>query len=418
MSILNLLSISKNIADLNKNLREVIRIEKEKEENNLIDFILKKEQRDSYDENTKEVQTIKGLNFEINSYEKGPLDYKNHDTYYCQYKDWVFIIKYYNDPDIEEGILALYNPINIKTKKVIEYYCDLWCNNTSREKLEDLIFLLDNGLEAFINKKYSFVNKLPDLLKDKGLEVISENYSFAPYTYNGYLKVILNDDKFIKKSCILKIKNVSSDGATIILQEKENNFYDYFQKKYSFIYNGEEDIEELIKCITCFIEEINGLYGFYENGKFYQGKDIDMLIEEMKDKVKKNYYEDYNCHKVNINNSLINKAREEDHYKGIDIYREFTIVFDNCYHENEKTIRQTFNITFKYDKNTDENNCLLNIELNTRNLIDCSYNLPHKEKVEMKGQFLHLYGILKFFLCCLFENNGYPLYEDCMNFKK
>lgn len=55
MSILNLLSISKNIADLNKNLREVIRIEKEKEENNLIDFILKKEQRDSYDENTKEV---------------------------------------------------------------------------------------------------------------------------------------------------------------------------------------------------------------------------------------------------------------------------------------------------------------------------------------------------------------------------
>lgn len=118
MSILNLLSISKNIADLNKNLREVIRIEKEKEENNLIDFILKKEQRDSYDENTKEVQTIKGLNFEINSYEKGPLDYKNHDTHYCQYKDWVFIIKYYNDPDIEEGILALYNPINIKTKKL------------------------------------------------------------------------------------------------------------------------------------------------------------------------------------------------------------------------------------------------------------------------------------------------------------
>lgn len=423
MSVLNILSVSKEIAELNKGIREQIKIEKEREKEDLINLILKKERKDNYKKNSKQVKTLELLNFQINRFEKGKnlSDYGNHDTYYCQYNDWVFVVKYFKDPDIEEGILALYDPINTKTKEVVRFYCDLWCNNTSKERLNDLLYILNNGVNKFMKKKYSHLIELPEFLIEKGLEIIIVDYEFSPNCCHGHIKVILKDYGFKENTCIIKVSDVSSEGSTLVLmKEKTECLFGHYQNKHRFNYKGKEDIEELIRCIKCFLEEVNGEYGYYENDRFYNGKDIDKLINEIKWFAKKYYYEDYNYNRIDISDSVIGNLKAENHYKGVEIYKKYKVVFDNCFPENGKTIRQTYYITFEYDKNKDDKNCLLEIEMNLRN--GSKYNLPQKEVTVMKGPFLHLRGILKFFLCSLFKNNGYSLYSKneglCDKFKE
>ena len=63
MSVLNILSVSKEIAELNKGIREQIKIEKEREKEDLINLILKKERKDNYKKNSKQVKTLELLNF-------------------------------------------------------------------------------------------------------------------------------------------------------------------------------------------------------------------------------------------------------------------------------------------------------------------------------------------------------------------
>lgn len=337
--------------------------------------------RFEHDEANKEtIKRIEEKGFIINRFEVPKQDeYEAIGLFYCQYKNWIFPVR-----EIANGPLLLIDPRNIKTGEKIPYYCDLLCVETSRMCYLSLLKVMNVGFKNYLEKTYSHYLKLPELLSVLGYEVDVKDMKFDLFTCEATLllnrKIYIRIYKDETEETVFALTNSRTWKAET--NQTRNSFG---EKAYYFSYNGREDLVELQKCLQAFEEELDGEYGFLEENRYYRNEDIGELINDIK-------------HRLTVlrktNTRLIEKKTLVDHYRGMDIYKEFLITFD---HDDKQ---ESYNLLFQYDRKQDETNCLLQIDSAIKTL---QQEVLIEDQCVLKGPFTTLSSKMIEFLWTLFE---------------
>lgn len=314
---------------------------------------------------------IDKYNFKINSYIRnadfdGGFYSELLETYYCEFNNWSFMISNYSDIDIAEGIFQVTNIKNKITGEKVEFYCDLGCRNTTDIQLEKFIkFLSFKSNSEFAENYYGEYMKLPKLLVKNGIEceVVREKYSL------NSIETILKIDKNV----YLGFGTDYKDHVFINLTDNLN----YLKGRsihgdliYSFEYKGEEDVEELIKCIKCFIEHVEGKVGYFEFGKYFGNREVQRYIDKFINSVKNSNdgYEKWNHYLFKLGSVhdddffLESHKKKINKYHGVEIYKKYELVFNE---HSQWSIGDKANksiITIEYNTKEDKENCILDIK--------------------------------------------------------
>jgi hypothetical protein len=368
---------------------------------------------------------IKQYKFEIESYEKfTDIDYDDYcptlEIYYCNFNNWNFEIKNFSDVDIEEGIFAIGKVKHVVTGEELEFYCDLGCRNTGKEKLNHFLdFITYNSLQDYVNEKYEKYVLLPKLLKEQGYNIEEVNYSFKLNEPQGYLK--LADKLFVKvyRAWMDDFKLVVTNDYKWDVNSANDSVNNVWNKKaYFFNYNSINDIEELCKCIDAFKDDMKGKIGYQERDLYYGNDDIIRLFNEFETS---NNKEERNTYLIQIKhkNYWDRRGYDEDNsvitnkYKGLEIYTETELTFNDASQWSKGNLINKSIITFKYDKREDSNKCKLIIDNyiyeTEDDILDFDYDeeeykyKPAKNKVEISGTFTELYEILEEYIRNMFK---------------
>ena len=315
---------------------------------------------------TELLNLIDKYNFKIKSYIKnadyGEFYHELLETYYCEFNNWSFTINNYSDVDIAEGIFQVSNIKNKITGEKVDFYCDLGCRNTSYIQLEKFIkFLSFKSNSEFVEDYYGEYMKLPKLLIKNGVdcEIVKEEYSL-----NSIGTILKIDEKVY-----LGFGRDYEDQVFIKLSDKIKRHTVRDELVYNFEYKSEQDIEELIKCIKCFKEHVEGKVGFLESGKYFGNKAIERYIDKFIDSVKKSEdgYEKWNHYLFKLRPihdddfMLESFGKKINKYNGIEIYKKYELIF-NDYSQwaiGDKTNKSI--ITIEYNTKEDKENCILDI---------------------------------------------------------
>lgn len=314
-------------------------LEKETIKDNYVEFI--DIENNCYSKELFEI--IKKLGFTITKYVKN--SNPDYDDYYCTaeiysciYNNWQFDVKNLPDYDIEEGIFAIYDIKNNITKEVVKNYLDIGCRNTSKEKLDNFIMLLENSsYEDFFNKRYYLYKKAIDKLKEfcEVKEILNDVEKF-PIRLSLVPELSINPER-------KKIYFIATETECIISVDEKNS---YFYKYYTTTPKCENDINNLQKIVKCFIEDIDGKIGYFENGKYFNNKDIHNFFKKLKETFS---YEIFNHYKIQIyrndyKGDIINK------YEGQEIYYGTNVLFNDASQWSIGDIAINFTFVIKYNK--------------------------------------------------------------------
>ena len=323
-------------------------------------------------------------NFKIKSYIKNT-DYDDFynellETYYCEFNCWSFTINNYSDVDITEGIFQVTNIKNKITGETVDFYCDLGCRNTSDMQLEKFIkFLSFKSNSEFVEDYYSEYIKLPKLLIKNGVgcEIVKEEYSL------NSIGTILKIDENV----YLSFGTDYEDQIFIKLSDKIKRHTICDELVYIFEYKNGQGIEELIKCIKCFKEHVEGKVGFLEGGKYFGNKDIQRYIDKFIDSVKKSEdgYEKWNhcLFKLrsiqDVDFILEPFGKKINKYSGIEIFKKYELIFNDHsqWSIGDKTNKSI--ITIEYNTKEDKDNCILDIKNSISTNMDDDTNLYEYE---------------------------------------
>lgn len=339
-----------------------------------------------YDENLPSVKRIKELGFQINSYHQeehpyGSEYYGDMDVFYCTYKDWVFAVEWSMDPDIEEGILAMREPRNIVTGEKMDFYCDLFCNNTSEGRLENVLKVFEIGYGEFIQQEYGKYIELPILLKEKGVSIRTENYEFTIGDNDGYIDV--GDGVYIRVFGIFWSKGI----ALVVTNNKRWDINSYNGGNYGneigyyFDYQGVEDLDELCQCIEATKRHVKGQYGYkemfvqhlydgtsYKEERYFKGEDFLSIFKEIEDKLKSKYYDKWNSRFIDIteyknwSGSIeLDDSKDVNCYKGLEIAKTIKFSINNATQWMVDNELIQYLIHFEYDKRKNDKECYLEI---------------------------------------------------------
>ena len=148
----------------------------------------------------------------------------------CSYKTWVFMVAQQRDQDCVGGILGcsqFYDVDQFKAwleqpsslPKPIEFYCDLRCQNTLKEKLNLLLDFLDNfkTVKDFGEARYKNRFDLPAALKRRGIVVskVDFKWDFCSKLTLGSLGFRCYVPTKPSKSLWIKTKHHSSNDLII-----------------------------------------------------------------------------------------------------------------------------------------------------------------------------------------------------------
>lgn len=359
---------------------------------------------------------IKKYNFNIDTYKKEEEpDYEDFcptlETYYCNYNGWSFTIRNFEDCDIEEGIFSLSDLKNIKTNEEINFYCDLGCRNTGKDKLNNFLGLIKyNTQEEYIKDKYKEELKIPKLLENKGYIFENHNFGFTLQEPIGYLK--------LDKEVYLKFYRALFDNLKLVITNDKkwnvNSSNDDFSSiGYYFNYTNENDIEELCKCIDCFKDHMKGKIGYYEDETYYDNKYLTSYYNNLMLSIKNKCYDNYNHYRVEIKEKEIEwdgrgyntGAKIINKYKGLELYNTVDITFNDSAQWSHGDKKNKSVITFIYDKSIDKDNCILTIDnyiySEDSEIEYCDEELEEyvlkesNNRLEFKGEFTELFGILE-----------------------
>lgn len=324
--------------------------------------------------NKNSISILENLGFLINKYEKTENDeFGASNLYYCQFEDWIFLIH-----EIENGPMIITESRNIKTGDKLNFYCDAKCEETNEYRIKEFIKIMKEGNEKYLKEKYQHLKKIPDKFKSYGYDVQVEREIINLNTCD--VKMIIDE-----RYC-LRIRKDEKEIPKIYIKNYKNR-YNYQlgevdeKQEYEFLYESEHDFIELEKCMIAFEEEVNGIYGYYEDGKYYKNMIIENLFSVIEEQLKNEKVED---------SKVINVKTFFDHYKGIEIYNEYYIYFRNKSKNNER-----YRIIFEYDKRKDDRYCILTILSEIKHEEKTFIN---ENKCEIKGSFRTLYWKLRDFL--------------------
>jgi hypothetical protein len=375
-----------------------------------------------YDIDSREVKMILSLGLRIDKFT--PQDpngnyYDAEEYYYCSNDKWdVKIRNLLYDADLGT-ILQVLELTNKADGQVVDFYCDLWSRNTTDNRLRQFKFLVTHTYDEYIIEEFGIYFTLPKLLRDKGFDVIENDFTFNSIGCIGNLE-ISNPNKPKIKS-YLRIShdwNISVSLSSILKENILNK-----NNGYSVKYNSEKDIDTLVQVINKHLEHIEGKIGFLEDGRYYDNKNIERLFDayerkfdhvtDMSDSYKYKYwniseYEDRKPTQEETDEyNRISKIANINHYNGAEIYKlyEMSINYD-AYHFGGVGTHYEFEII--YNLNIDKDNCILNVKQITteyvgRNNVLNDDNLENEVKEEtntysVKGTFTYIEDTLTEFL--------------------
>jgi hypothetical protein len=350
----------------------------------------------NYDPTCREVIMIKSLGLNIDLFEPAdPNDdsYDSPEYYYCSNDRWKVFIRNIFDTDLG-SVLQVLDLIDKTTDEKVHFYCDLWCKNTPKTRIEQLNVLLNCSAQEFIDQEFGIYYSLPQLLRERGFTVEEKDYSFDTDKCKGFLKI--KNESMSQTTCELVISHYNIISTFLRNQTDKFSFAD--KLIYYFTYNGEQCIEELSNMINSFIEHIDNKFGFYENNTYYSNKDVDKFFKLYKKKLQ-NLYDitnrwNYEFYKDDdIDPELMDKylAMQDivtiNHFKGAEIYKKYQFYF-NREAISDGGIDNSYTFEIIYNKTIDKENCILNIVSTTDTYIGSS-NLPDNNNGEQISNLLN-----------------------------
>lgn len=366
------------------------------------------------------VDIINGYGFEIKSYKKEDLKdnsgqrFSLLETYYCAYRNWSFDIKNKYEPYYGENKFSVSSVKNHRTDEHVDFSCYINGVDGEEETMSKFLVLLEyDDEESFIKDYYARYIQVPGLLKENGINciIVKSEYRIAgidcliKIDEKIYLKFYTSHDKktyvFITSD---KYWNIHTMGFLTAMLQREIG--------YEFNYKSESDIGELIKCIESFSDHLNNKIGYIENDRYYSNKDIKNYFETLQDnylaydKWKYGYvtisYKEEFQHIKDDGSSLgtINK------YKGVEVKFKVLLRFNQGGEYSIGDIKNISDITIVYDKNIDNNNCLLTIESELYK--ECEDTL-YEENYEFKDTFTGVMKILDNYIKGLCEVYDVPV---------
>lgn len=349
---------------INKNLELKNSYEKQKQ--------IEKQQRETteYNQKSKEALMILSLGLKIDKYEPAdPNDdyYDAREFYHCSNERWIVTIRnLLYDADLGT-ILQVLKLVDKLSNQEANFYCDLWCQNTGKHRLEQLKTLLNSSYQDYIQIEFGQYFNLPKLLRDRGYKVIENDYTFDGDKCLGYLEI--SNPQLSETKCILQISHYHGISVSLVKYIGYN-----FMKEnisYNVEYKNSNDLDEFRKAIDAIIEHIDGKYGYFENGFYYTNENIEGLFRQFEDKFE--YLNDstdgYQYNLMNNENPTEQELEQDkklydlctiNHYEGAEIYKKYTILLNrDAYWFGE--ISNEYEIEFIYNLNLDKENCIVNI---------------------------------------------------------
>lgn len=310
---------------------------------------------------------INTYNFKIIEYGKrldkpDMYEYDSVIEYYSVCNDkYKFIIRNLDDPDIEEGIFAIYNIINLITNEKIEFYLDFGCRNTFKQNLDDFLLLISlDSKSDFLNKKFSKYIVIPELLEKNGFKITENTIKYELSRISGFIKIA--DNIFVR--IYFAINHTIKVVVTNNPKWDVNSSNGRSDIGYYVDYNSEDDIDVLVDNINAFVKHIIGMYGFLENNIYYRNDDINNFFRTFQRKNEYgNYLKCYNQRIINIEKvdawdyRGIEKASYINIYDGLEIAEHYKFSIDSA--KLYDSIINLSDIVFKYDKKIDQNKCIL-----------------------------------------------------------
>lgn len=417
--------MNNNLEMMLNNTKVAMEKAKEYSENQIKKELQEQEERKTpnYDQTCQEAIMINSLGLNIDLFEPSKDDGYDSDAaefYYCSNERWnVMIRNLLYDPDLG-SILQVLDLTDKKTGEKTHFYCDLWCKNTPKQRLEKLKILLNSSAQEYIDQEFGIYYSLPTLLREKGFTVEENNYTFNTDKCNGSLKI--KNESISQTYCELIISHYYY--ISTFLQNFTNRLSFLDKLHYRFSYNGEEDIDNLSNMINAFIEHIDGKFGYFENNTYYSNKNLEKIFNFYKNKFTNVY--DITSHwdfefrdDENINPELMDKylAKKDiveiNHFKGAEIYKVYNLHLNyEAIHRGGVDIKYIFEII--YNRNIDNENCILNITSITAEYIPWTEELMGKSNIVDKTEnSLTLKGRYTFI-----ENTIKTLLDNLLSMKK
>ena len=195
---------------------------------------------------------------------------KNFFDAKCLYNHYEFTINGSDDCDCGV-ILGIRNIVNIKTKEQYPFYCDLYCNNTSKYRLDIVKALLNSETyEDFYNKMYEpyniIIHEVRKLFPDMKYKTLS-----SPIDDDGHHLLYLNDHfnvriKTFAKIGSIKFAIVPFDGVIRLVPYKdlkENNTINSDEISGS-LFKSSINLNNLQESVNSLYENINILVNDYK----------------------------------------------------------------------------------------------------------------------------------------------------------
>lgn len=398
------------------------------------------------------VKKIKEFKFDIYGIDKKLKNYKNRGVsaccggtdvfiFYCGKNNYRFEVRFADDCDCYPGILSVSSVTDLNTNEKIDARCDLYCQNTSNNELDNFLHLISRAsLNDYFNKRFSHFLNLPKLFEEHGFKINNMDlinklvpmFSINKHDFNFYVEVE-ND----KGSCVIipyakdhnlsgyclyisptleQINEANADKSYYYEKKKIdiNVFnHDMKQKSYKLDYESDDDFNELLKCINAYINKQNGEYGIYDNNVWRN----DTEIREYLNKLKKVSFTTF------INN-----------YTGPDFdvlvkcnFSDFWVAYSNSRLNDMDFYCDFYGVRFWYD-NKLSGKCFLSIQGKYYNVTETSndyykdktVNYAIKdiaEKFIFEGTFDECFENMKYFLEELMKINKLIINEEEKDWK-
>lgn len=338
--------------------------------------VVSKELFDIISENHWNIQSYKKRTDDINLFEEYC---PSVEEYIVNNDKYSFKISNLLDADIDEGIFAVYNVENIKTEEKIEYYCDLSCRNTARCKFDRFLTLIDSDSEDdYVKKIYKDYIDISKKLEENGIKVLKDSVMYKAEKIRGFIELE-------NRIFIVPYLGWNYDIRIVVTNDPtwEVNSYNGKNKIGYYIYRP--DIQTIIDNINAFKLHIEGKFGYLEDGKYYNNKDVQEYFNKFCDKDEYGHYRKaYNYRDIEIDKISAWDGRGYGNYPYISVYNGLEIASHYHFTINVKGTINKSDIVLTYNKKENDKLCKLIINNYDYNYDSDIYtNCEDKDKMEL-----------------------------------
>lgn len=297
--------------------------------------------------------------------------------FYCGKNNYKFEIKFYDDCDCFPGILSVNEITDTQTGNIIQIHCDLYCQNTSHNELENFMNLINGvDLNSFIKKRFGHFIQLPELFESSEFDVshpekLIEDGKATINKYDFTFVINIKNEKGELSLIPYQQEYESSEYALYIcgtlneINKKSEYKYDKInintfnhdlrKSAWKFNYKSSDDFPELLNCIEAYINHKNNEYGYFDGNTYLNDNNVKEFVNNLKF--------EYNQH--------LQLGKYSNNYDGpdFDTYIFYTSTLDRTNysftydHLTDYSFPYDFyGIRFWFDKKINPNKCYVTFE--------------------------------------------------------